>query len=393
MIKKIIIFSLILCICSTNIVLANIDDIDNHWAYTQIIRGINNKWINGYPDNTFKPENNIKSNEFIKILVSIIEDNIQTNTKQWDKPYIDYAFDIGILKSKDKDFNYLIDRQKVCNLIFNFINIKLEENSELNNNEQIKKEYKDINVQDKEIIFLLNNNIINGYPDNTLRLDNYITRAEAICVITRAIDYIDKYNYSYNYTEDIFHNNNISNYTNYDGNNELFLNTYKVKNNKVIYSDSGRLDVYKNKIVEKYNDKVIQILLSLINKELYVLNTYDPNQKAIYIAIGEDKEYINNGNSLFEIILFEDKQEIEEFKFDVQINVYKLWKELNDINSNIKFNQNYQRKFMNLLKVFLSNEDLNNIIENIQNNILRSPNEKYYFKKIGQNYFIYLNLF
>ena len=131
----------------------------------------------------------------------------------------------------------------------------------------------------------------------------------------------------------------------------------------------------------------------MINKELYVLNTYNPYNKCVYIALGENKEYINNGNSLFEVLLFEEKQQIKNFEYDVQINVYKLWKELNDINKENKFNEFYLKKFINLLQVFLSNEDLNNITYNIQNNMSNSPYQKYYIEKKGFNYVIYLNLF
>lgn len=392
--KKIIIFSLILCICiNKNIGFATISDIDNHWAYNQIIRGVNNKWISGYEDKQFKPNNNIKKNEFIKILVSIIDENIQSNNNQWDKPYIDYAYSINLLDSKNVDFNYLINREEVCVLIYNFIILQLESNSDLKLDKNSVKEFNDQSVNDSKIIFLLNNNILSGYPDNTLRLNNYITRAEAICIINRAIDYINTYNYSYKYSKEIFNKYNISDYTNYFGNNKLFLNTYELKNNKVLFYDKGRLSMYNAKYIEKYNQYIIEILLSLINKDLYVLNTYNPNNKCVYIALGENKEYINNGNSLFEVLLFEEKQVIKKFNYDVQINVYKLWKELNDINKNIKINENYLIKFINLLKVFLSSEDLNNIVNNIQNNICNSPNQKYYFEKKGLNYFIYLNLF
>ena len=391
--KKVIIFSLILCILlNTNIVHATINDIDNHWAYNQIVRGINNKWINGYEDNQFKPNNNIKRNEFIKILVSIIDDNIQINNRQWDKPYINYAYSINLIEDINTNFNIFITRDEVFKLIYNFINLKIEKKNVITKTENII-EFKDAIIDDYQILFLLNNNILSGYPDNTIRLTNYITRAEAICVINKAIDYINKYNYSYIYDKNIFNQENIVEYTNYYGDNKLFLNTYKINSDKVLFSDKGRISTYKNKYIEKYNEDIIKIILSLINKESYVLNTYNPYNKCVYIALGENKEYLNNGNSLFEVLLFEEKQKIKDFNYDVQINVYKLWKELNDINKNTKINEFYLQKFINLLQVFLSNEDLNNITYSIQNNMSNSPNQKYYLEKKGFNYVIYLNLF
>lgn len=43
-------------------------DVDNHWAQTSIVAASSNGYINGYPDGTFRPNNNINRQEVAKIM-------------------------------------------------------------------------------------------------------------------------------------------------------------------------------------------------------------------------------------------------------------------------------------------------------------------------------------
>lgn len=384
--KKLI--SIVMCFILINsMCFAYISDIQTHWAYEHIVRNVNNEYINGYPDNTFKPDDYIKENEFIKILVKIMENSILPLKQEWDKPFIEYAIKVGLINNEEKDYNKFIKREDCFEIIYNFLYINLKD---------IKDEFNKPldNVEDK-IDLLYKLNIVNGYPDNTLKLENNITRAETTKLINKTVDYIDLCIYENQIDLQFFNTENIYDYTNYTNKNDnLFLNNFKISNNKVLYNDLGRYSKYTNKYIDKYNNKVIDILLTLINKNNYVVNTYLDEQKCIIIGYGEKKEYVYNNNVLFEVILYEDTKSLNNnFKYNVKINVYQLWKELNEIKQDIKINKYYLNKLLKVLDVFIIKEDVNKINNFIiQSNQTNLYNSNSYIEKIDNCIYIYINI-
>ncbi len=55
-----------------------IDLASSHWAYKYIMSASDKGWINGYPDNTFKPEKNITRSEVVKMVNNILERGIKS---------------------------------------------------------------------------------------------------------------------------------------------------------------------------------------------------------------------------------------------------------------------------------------------------------------------------
>ncbi|MDU6115834.1 MAG: family 10 glycosylhydrolase [Paeniclostridium sordellii] len=105
-----------------------INDIDGHWAKYDIEKFIKLGYVNGYEDNTFRPENQITRAEFIKLV----------------------------------------------NRVFN-----LKEKSNIS--------FKDISTKDwyyEDLRIAVKYGYIIGYEDNTFRADNPITRQEAMKIIT-----------------------------------------------------------------------------------------------------------------------------------------------------------------------------------------------------------------
>ena len=105
-----------------------INDIDGHWAKADIEKFIKLGYVNGYEDNTFRPENQITRAEFIKLV----------------------------------------------NRVFH-----LTEKSNIS--------FKDINTKDwyyEDLRIAVKYGYIIGYEDNTFRADNPITRQEAMKIIT-----------------------------------------------------------------------------------------------------------------------------------------------------------------------------------------------------------------
>jgi hypothetical protein len=99
----------------------------NHWANGYINYAASSKFINGYPDNTFKPDNNITYAEIIKTLVMVLNPEFKpiiTPGGFWASPYIIESIQMGILKDvkiDNSNYNILATREKVFEMIYNTI--------------------------------------------------------------------------------------------------------------------------------------------------------------------------------------------------------------------------------------------------------------------------------
>ena len=97
----------------------------SHWANGYINYVASSKFVNGYPDNTFKPDNNITYAEIIKTLVMVNNPEFKPIILPggfWATPYIIEGIQQGILKDVQIDksnYNILASREKVFEMIYN----------------------------------------------------------------------------------------------------------------------------------------------------------------------------------------------------------------------------------------------------------------------------------
>lgn len=101
-------------------------DINNsHWANGYINVAVINSLVNGYPDKTFKPSNNITYAEVIKMLVVAKGETVDTrgySGPYWFIPYSIKATEIGITEGVSlSDFTQNATREKVFELVYNTI--------------------------------------------------------------------------------------------------------------------------------------------------------------------------------------------------------------------------------------------------------------------------------
>ena len=79
------------------------------WYYNDVQNAVDTGLINGYPDNTFKPDKNMTYAEAIK-LAAVMYKLATTGSSEfsksspWYKPYADYAKEVGVI-SKDYDWD------------------------------------------------------------------------------------------------------------------------------------------------------------------------------------------------------------------------------------------------------------------------------------------------
>lgn len=196
--KKTLIPIILASIIQTNVYAKNTNFIDikpTDWYSTSIIRVSKQGYINGYEDNTFKPNKNMTVREFMVILDKYIQtkplkdrtkETVETELLDIDWGYKETQNVLKKLyKKKIEQFNTKnldreITREEVVFLIANSLQYE---------NKEYRTNIKDIqNSQYKpEIQIMLNKKIINGYQDNTFRPKKKITRAEVVIIIDNLI--------------------------------------------------------------------------------------------------------------------------------------------------------------------------------------------------------------
>lgn len=166
-----------------------IKDIENHWAKDAIQRFIDKGYINGYGDNTFKPENNITRAEFVKIVNKLYgytdKADIKfsdTNSNEWYYDEVRIGVQAGYIDGyEDNTFrpNDSITREEASKIIAKITGLKGDGKIDFKDADKVSDWAKDY------VDALSDNKIITGYEDNTFRPINKITRAESVVMMDR----------------------------------------------------------------------------------------------------------------------------------------------------------------------------------------------------------------
>ncbi|MCH1967463.1 N-acetylmuramoyl-L-alanine amidase [Paraclostridium sordellii] len=166
------------------------NDIDGHWAKNAIIDFATKGYINGYGDGTFKPDNSITRAEFVKILnkafgyTNVGKENFSdVNPSDWYYNDICIGVNVGYINGyEDNTFkpDKQITREEASKIIATALNLKGDGNLNFKDSSEIS------NWAKSYVDALSDNNIINGYEDNTFRPHNNMTRAENVTILSRA---------------------------------------------------------------------------------------------------------------------------------------------------------------------------------------------------------------
>lgn len=197
--------------CCSNMGMARIYfyDIYGHWAEDSIMWGSNTvKLLNGYEDGSFNPDGNISRAEYVSLLYRIaknqgIIDDFESELKYLDLDNSFWAYDhISAVKSFIDNKNNNVKFNDIFSEKLFYPNNKItrEEATVLTYFFTLPPvELKDVSFSDidfnykyfNEIKSITNNSIITGYPDETFRPENNITRAEAVTIIKRLYSEIE----------------------------------------------------------------------------------------------------------------------------------------------------------------------------------------------------------
>ena len=197
--KKIILF-FCLFILNTS-AFAFYDVKSNYWASGAIEKWSNMGYISGYPDGSFRGNNNITRAEVIAIVNKLDNSSLKTNKREGNdlvssnwffndmnkatKLGLIFADENGKLRPNDK-----ATREEVGVILARLFNISYTgslKDAKISN----YSDKNDISPENyRYIAGMVEEGFINGYKDNTLRLKSNITRAEFISIINNTISYI-----------------------------------------------------------------------------------------------------------------------------------------------------------------------------------------------------------
>lgn len=231
------------------------NDIEKHWAKDSILQAYEKGLVDGFPDGTFRPNDIVKADQFIVMMLRAFSENVDgvtifdqewyeflsthqpgflseiraavrknqfdfqtAKTGYWAKPYVDMLYEMPYLLEFDsvfpkdyKRFEKQIKREEAVYLMGKWY-IQFEGGIDGNYETfiNINSGFKDFdtfsNVVGMYRATILSTGLMNGYPSGYFYPHRYVTRAEALTMVLRLRDrslrtpYIPNLNGQY-YTE------------------------------------------------------------------------------------------------------------------------------------------------------------------------------------------------
>jgi hypothetical protein len=90
-----------------------------YWAAPYVAGAVSAGYFNGYPDGTFKPENNSKTEEVVKTLLAVLGYTSADYGAGYPQPQLSFADGLGLLKNVNAQAGAYITRRDVMYLVYN----------------------------------------------------------------------------------------------------------------------------------------------------------------------------------------------------------------------------------------------------------------------------------
>lgn len=189
-VSLILVFTLVLSLVG---VAFGASDIEGHWAEEVMAEWVQKGWAKGYPNGLMVPDRFVSRAEFISMVnraftfTSKVESHDFADVPQgcWYEEEV-----VKALAARYVDGEFLrpaenTNRQDASLMLFKALKLRvtgdISPKGRFTDSNDIPDEYL------QEICTLIIRGILAGYEDNTLRLDQEITRAEAMVMISRAL--------------------------------------------------------------------------------------------------------------------------------------------------------------------------------------------------------------
>ncbi|MGE4283282.1 MAG: S-layer homology domain-containing protein [Clostridia bacterium] len=98
----------------------------DYWGYEYIATAYELKTLSGFPDGTFKPDNQITYGEAVSILVRAMGYAGDVKGEKWPDNYMEVGSSLGITKNLSIDFNRPVTRGEISILVSDSLEIELK---------------------------------------------------------------------------------------------------------------------------------------------------------------------------------------------------------------------------------------------------------------------------
>ncbi|MDQ0918929.1 S-layer homology domain-containing protein [Paenibacillus sp. V4I5] len=201
---------------------AGMTDVRGHWAEQTISQMVQQGLLDGFPDGTFRPDNSVTADQFVKIVLLAFTDKYPNGERKWKsnflqtlsasnqsilqqdyrdftfkpntvgywaKPYLDLASDLHFIsKGQFSDYKEMLKREDVAEILYYL----LKETEYLEDEVYSLKaasQFGDLQSatarQQKFIGEAMTKGIMEGYPNGYFGVGRTVTRAEALQIIAR----------------------------------------------------------------------------------------------------------------------------------------------------------------------------------------------------------------
>lgn len=163
---------------------------ETDWFYTDVTKLYEYGIIEGFDDGSFKPNQPLLADEFIKMLVRTVAPNIKDAEDYWATYFIDYAEGRNWLSSLDlTEYSVEINRYDSALLVANYLDDFKDFPDNINEYSPFYTDYNKIpSTYQLPVLKSLYYGIIIGYSNDTFQGDNVLTRAQGAAIIHRIID-------------------------------------------------------------------------------------------------------------------------------------------------------------------------------------------------------------
>lgn len=172
---------------------------ETDWFYKDVMELTRRGLISGYSDNTFKPNAQIRVDEFIKILVSSIDENIKPSQSNYrTDSYINRAKELGIIQNGEfSNYTRYITRGEMARMIVRAgtgisakkKGISLDVPANYKEYASLITDYSTLDPDSKDIALkVFVSGIITRLPDGSFGFNKNATRAEACAILMKFLE-------------------------------------------------------------------------------------------------------------------------------------------------------------------------------------------------------------
>ncbi|MCD1262043.1 S-layer homology domain-containing protein [Paenibacillus athensensis] len=155
-------------------------DMRDHWAKQAVAKAIQKRYVDGYDDGSFRPENYVTGAEFVKMVVTATKLPVSgaTSGTDWYVPYVKAAVEKGYLRedaiNTDIFLNKPISRLQMAKIAVTATDPTLQQ--------------KEVNISNEGVMFTATSKgLVQGLERGELAPQGNTTRAQSVTIIERIL--------------------------------------------------------------------------------------------------------------------------------------------------------------------------------------------------------------